>query len=291
MIRQIETALEELELDYNSYDNYVKLRCPFAKKTHEGGTDNSPSFSINPSKNLAGCYSCGIKFEVSEFFVEYGKYANKQIDFDFFEIYRPAIIKREEKNYVLDEDILDSFILNDPKISEYLLTRDIISDNIDIPLYYDPRSDRVVVAVRNSKAQLVGATSRSIQKWMVKSHHYFRFLTSIELLGHQQRQYDRSILVEGLTDYLSAKDKVNRLGLEYDVYGLLGAKFSDKQAYDLSELDQSVMIALDLDKPGRAARKKVKRKCSNLLLKEVFWQDSRRDLSDLTVKEFSEIFG
>lgn len=290
MIHEIEQALEELKLEYISYDSYVKLRCPFAHKTHEGGTDSSPSFSINPNKNIAGCFSCGMTFEILEFFVEYGKYADKKIDLDFFETYRPAIIKKEEKNYILDEDILESFILEDPRIAQYLQTRDIIRDNLDIPMYYDPRSHRVVVAVRNSLGQLVGATSRSVEKWAVKSNHYFRFLTSLELLGHEKRQYNSSILVEGLTDYLSAKDKVNRLNLKYDVYGVLGAKFSDKQAYSLAELDQSVVIALDLDKPGRAARQKVKQKCSNLLLREAFWSDSRRDLSDLTVKEFEEIF-
>lgn len=292
MIHEIEAALEELGLQYSSYDSYVKLRCPFAKKTHEGGTDTSPSFSINPKKNLAGCFSCGMTFEILEFFVEYGKYVNKKIDFDFFENYRPAIIEKEEKNYILDEDILDSFVAEDLRISQYLLSRspEIIRENIDIPLYYDPRSHRVVVAVRTALGELVGATSRSVEKWRTKSHHYFRFLTSMELLGHENRQYDRSILVEGLTDYLSAKDKVKRLDLEYDVYGILGAKFSDEQAYSLAELDQSVTIALDLDKPGRAARQKVKQKCSNLLLREVFWPDSRKDLSDLTVKEFSKIF-
>ena len=292
MIPEIEKALYQLGIDYKSSNDYVSIQCPFASETHEGGTDDNPSFTINPEKDIAGCWTCGMTFNVEQFFVEYGKYSGNLIDFDFFEVYRPPRLKKEEKNFILSEEILDSFTKDDPRIVKYLNSRGVRYSNLPYSLYYDDRNRSVVMPVRDSRGRLTGCTSRSTGKFGNKTNHYFRFLTSQELLGHELHKHNRAIVVEGMTCVLAAQDFIKQLGWEYNVYGIFGSKLSDTQARQLAELDSYIYVALDLDKPGIDGRKEATNKLDyhRVMYKEVFWQGQDRDVGDLTIEEFETIF-
>ena len=288
---QIQRALDSLDLEYSEYSDYFQLSCPFARETHSKGTDNSPSFIVKETH--CKCFSCGYYAPLEEFLTHYSEFAKKPIDFDFscFECYIKPKRTQELHNIELDESILNGFEENKPKIQRYLDSRGIYLESLnDCNLLYD--RSRIVCPIRNENNKLIGATSRATNNNPVKAYHYFGMLTLKALIGHQiNKGYRKCILVEGLTDYLAAKDTCYRHKLEYDIYGIMGTKFSDWHANKIAELDKTVYLALDMDKQGKKCRREIKQKLKqDCYIIEKTWANERIDLAKMGDKTFLNLF-
>lgn len=300
MLEQVEQFIANEGIKYKKGSEYLSICCPFAKKTHEDGKDNNPSFVIYPSRNFAKCFSCGAYFGLEEFLAEYSNFNKKNFDFEWLNTI--ITIPREEKkiiNYELPDDIMKGFDKNTPKITEYLKTRGIYKENLHFDLFHDRENNNIIQEIRNGNSKIIGATSRNLNNWGVKSHHYFGVVTSKCLLGLGCERFeipDKAIIVEGLTDLWSAYDTMAQLesqGIEIraNVYATLTASLSDYQAVQLLDLDVPLLLAYDVDLAGKKGRKKAKEKLKGGLLTEVTWSNSKMDVGNMNLDWFNKLFG
>lgn len=291
MIEETRSALEKLELDYREGNSYFSMSCPFAKKTHLKGTDDSPSFVIYPEKGFVKCFSCGIYFELFEFFSEYQGYINKNFDFDFLELYRPLSrsVKKSE-NIELADHLFENYKKNSIEIRDYLDSRGIYMEHLPFDLYFDHVNKNVVMPVKNENNKIVGATCRNTKEYGQKTLHTFGISTELALLGLEKRDKDAIIIVEGMTDVLNAYDNLYQTGLSYNVYATFTASLSEWQAEKILDMDKPIFLAQDLDKAGLRARKKSKWLLKEGIVSEVFWKDVNIDMGNMNVRMFEKLF-
>ena len=294
-IPQIAKALDSLGLEYQESEDYVMLSCPFASKTHTKREDTNPSFRV--TSEYCHCFSCGYNNDLEQFLEQYREFSGKTGDFDFdFECYiRPKRQKEDEPNVILNEEILKTLEKNDRIVRDYLDSRGIWIESLDdIDIYYDG-VNKIVVPVRNQFGQLVGSTSRSIKEWGAKSHHFWGFSTKFELLGAQHHSHNKCLIVEGMTDYLSAKCNIKRLNLAYDVYCLFGCVLHEPQAELLAEFGSTVYLALDMDEAGKKGRREAKKLLSENYVIEKTWNGGRDgkeiDIGNMCDEQFLFLFG
>lgn len=291
MFEQTRAALDTLGLEYREGGSYFSMSCPFAARSHEKGTDNSPSFVIYPEKGFVKCFSCGTYFELFEFFSEYQAYINLNFDFDFLEMYRPLRKRVEKKdNIELVDHILENYKLNSIEIQDYLDSRGIRMENIPFDLYYNHVDKNVVMPVKNMRGKIVGATCRNTKSYGQKTLHTFGISTELALLGLEKRDADAIIIVEGLTDVLNAYDNLYQTGLSYNVYGTFTASLSQWQAQKILDMDKPTFLAYDLDKAGIRARKKATRLLREGIVSEVNWKNVNIDMGNMGLPLFEKLF-
>jgi DNA primase len=304
---QTKKALQLLDVPFKRGNGYFQLSCPFASdpKSPHKNADRNPSFIIYEHRDLALCYGCGLRFKLFEFFETCAKFHDKKIDLKYIEFYVhiPDEEETDLENIPLIEDILNGYHKNSPFIKRYLKTRGINSDNIPFDLYYDAESRNVVSPIRDYNGDLFGATGRKTFKCQNQHHHYFGIITSKSVLGLERHDKSRGIIVEGLTDYLNAYDKITELGLDYNVYATLTCSMSEWQARALTLLSKPLYLCWDLDRAtltkdrtGRSKRDKALEKLSSVVWKyDVSWDfknkdGSLKDIGDFTADDFSAIF-
>lgn len=306
IFEQTRKGLELLGLkDYTEGGRYFQLSCPFWKQLH-GKPDKNPSFVIYPeygkdNAGVAKCYSCHYKSSLVDFLNNYAIYINKDINFDFLNFYVFLNFENEAapENPILDEAIFDGFSKNAAPIIKYLSSRDEPIDfrHLDVKMYYDDIFKNIVSPVRNFEGNLVGATSRHVGNKGNKSHHYFGFSTSLSLLGHEQHDKSNVLIVEGMTDYLNCKAKINQLNLDYNVMATLTCAMSDWQARNLIDLGKKLFMCWDMDAAGQKARPQAIQKLQDALkVYDVSWgyknkHNKIKDVGDFTTEEFLETFG
>jgi len=203
--------------------------------------------------------------------------------------------KKEIENIILNEDILDIFSKDQTHIINYLNNRDINPIFLDFPLYYDAMYSNIVCPIRNSDSLLIGATGRSTKN--IYHHHYFGMFTTKCLLGLEHNSNPSVILVEGLSDYLNAKSKINELELPYDVVATLTCSLSDWQAIQIIDNWRTCLIGWDVDKAGKKARPEAIQKLRSITqLLDLEWSytnesNKLKDIGDFSHQEFFDIFG
>lgn len=291
MLTKIKSALDYFNLDYKEGSSYLSMSCPFASTRHESGVDRSPSFVIYPDKGFVKCFSCGIYFELFEFFSEYAYAHDKNVDFDFLESYNPLPRENKHKeNVELVDHIFENFTKNSPKVVDYLDNRGIRIENLPFEVLYDHVNDQLVVPVKNMQGKVVGATSRNLKNWGNKSHHYFGMQTQLALLGLEKRDAEGIILVEGLTDVLNSYDNIAESGLSYNVYAPLTASLSQWQATKLLDMDKPIHIAFDLDKAGWKGRKTAYRLLKEGIVSQTVWKNRKVDMGNMSLPLFLQTF-
>jgi DNA primase len=298
---QTKKALNILGLnEFKEGGKYLQLSCPFWKKTH-GKPDRNPSFAIWSEYNVAKCFSCGYKSNLATFFNSYAEYIDKDVNFDFlnFYVYLDFEDKKTAENFVLEEDILNCFSKESAPLKKYLNSRaePIDFDQLDFQLYYDSQFKNLVCPVRDISGELLGATGRNMSGSDIKHHHYFGFLTSKSLLGLEQNKHSRVLIVEGLTDYLNCKAKINELNLDYDVVATMTCSLDYWQANRVIDLGKPVYLAWDQDAAANKKRPDAINKLKDCIkLYDVSWSNLNdkkeiKDIGDFTLAEFQNLLG
>lgn len=288
---RVEKALEILGLDFRKGPTYFLLNCPFAQvRDAHKGVDRKPSFVIFPHYNIARCYSCGLFFNIMDFVEEYARFTKNSADFEFLEFYIPAIKQEDSDNVFLDESILSGFEESE-KTNEYLESRKI--NQKTLKFLYDPRNLRVVLPIRDEYNRLMGASGRSIADSPVKVYHYFGVKTSKCLCGLEHQDAKANIVVEGLMDMASGYDKVEKLGLSYNILSTMTCSMSEWQAKKLIDTGKPIFMAFDIDKPGREGQLKALKLLDSLgadILVNANWKGPK-DIGEMDIKLFEKLFG
>lgn len=298
--------LDILNIYYNKSKDYVTLSCPFAhlpETSHRGG-DRNPSFVIYPDSDFAVCYGCGTKMNLTDLFENLSNMKDKDLNLEYLDAFIDfdCILAAEEddENWPLNDNILQ-FLHTDKKeeIRKGLMSRanPIDSDNIPFLVYYDDEKNMAVSAIRNADGTLVGATGRNLDtKSKFKHHHYFGVQTAKTLLGLERQDASKAIIVEGMTDFLNAYDKITKLELDYNVYATLTCSMSDWQARELVDTSKPLYMCWDQDAAANTKREASLAKVRDAYcLYDCKWgfknkDGSIKDIGDLSYDEFHQIF-
>ena len=305
-VGETKRLLDILNIHYNNNKDYLTLSCPFAhlpETSHRGG-DRNPSFVIYPDSDFAVCYGCGTKMNLTDLFGTLSNMKNKNLNLEYLDAFIDfdciLAAEEEEENWPLNDNILQ-FLHTDKKqeLRRGLMSRKnpIDSDNIPFVIYYDDDKNMAVAAIRNSDYTLVGATGRNLDiRSKYKHHHYFGVQTAKTLLGLERQDASKAIIVEGMTDFLNAYDKITKLQLDYNVYATLTCSMSEWQARELVDTSKPLYFCWDQD-----AAANNKREVSLAKVKDAYFlfdckwgfknnDGSIKDIGDLSYDEFHQIF-
>jgi hypothetical protein len=297
LIEETKKALDALGFDYRQGSNYFQLSCPFWKQYHSR-PDRNPSFVIYPEYNICKCYSCSVRFSLADCLENCALLKGKDINFDHLVFKLDFKVPEEatySENIELEDQILSSFLKNSKKAEEYLESRGINPRYIKYPLYYDSLNNNILAPVRNYGGSLVGATGRFAGPRR-GHHHYFGMLTSKALLGLEQHSNGNILIVEGLTDFLNSKDKINKLNLDLDVYATMTCNLDNWQAIEIIDLGKPVYLAWDQEVRKNKRDQALKKLKNCIRVYDCEWDFPKKeggikDIGDFTYEEFEELFG
>lgn len=292
----VEKALKQLGItEYKGGDSYFLISCPFWELRHKR-PDRNPSFYISLKSGYCKCFSCGIRFSLSDFLDAYAAKINSNLSFEnLFFFIDFQIDKEEDLNVRLSNTILNGFKKNDKKISSYLFNRGIDTRYLNLDLYYDEDYNNIVCPVKDYDGFLVGASGRFAGKNRIH-HHYFGLLTSKALLGQECHSKNQILVVEGLTDYLNCKAKINELNLDFDVYATLTNNLDDWQARELIDLEKPIYLCWDQDTEKSKRQRALKKLKGCVKLYDCEWslagtkKDGNKDIGDFSVGDFQQLF-
>jgi DNA primase len=259
---------------WRKLEESYSLSCPFAHKTHAGGTDNHPSGYIVDGKYF--CFSCKKYAPLWLFFDEiYRDTGNpKLVDIVLYYLDKheksvdvDAIFTKKSTKEMLPYSPLFLKLFQTGECDEvrnYLASRGISLDLISLyQLKYDPERRRVVFPIL-IQGELFGAQGRSTDpKAELKYLNYWHFRKS-EVLGgldNLSSPVTMVLLVEGYMGLLKAKTLLP----EVNVLCSFGSLISEHQARYLSRMNARILVCLDSDDAGRKGQSKFISKYSNTL--------------------------
>lgn len=285
----------------------IMVQCPY----HKDGQENRPSAGIRKSDGTFHCLACGETHSLDEMIANCLGYTDPIIGHKWLirnfasvevENRKPIELKftrgkaqQQEIPSFVAEDELDKYRVYHPYMYKRGLTDEII-ELFDIG--YDEQTDSITFPVRYwgsvnfGKCLFVGRRQVStkifnIPKNMEKPLYglYEVWLKCIERgFIHQIGYLDKIYVCEGLFDCL-------RLWCngKYAVAGF-GCLFSDYQVTLLQGLPtRKLVLALDNDKAGQDATKRLKKQIKNKLITQVILPDGRKDIGECTDEEIQNL--
>lgn len=251
-------------------EEWVNIKCPLAKYTHEKNKDNRPSFGArisNGESTYCNCFACGFRGSLLDLVNSLSSYTKKNyadirklidekdvnLELPEFENLKKIKVKKQilknlpTKGY---ENIFISALKNKEAI-RYLIKRKISKEAVKLlDLRFDEQESRILFPVKDREGNLFGFTGRSIYTNPIKIKDYLGLKKSKLLLGeHLYQEGKPIILVEGLFALASL---ISRGILEKaNVVASMGKSLDMSQVERLINLGESVFILYDPDKAGR----------------------------------------
>lgn len=255
------------EFTMKDLGNWVSMRCPLARYTHEKGFDSSPSAGVSVNDNGSSgfnCFTCHVKGPFSYMLGQYAEYSGEDLTDLIEEIEEGEFLgprdalsweqlksrKQEDVAMPIDESIYMD--LYDSAAGHPYLRERGISDATarKLELLYDPKDPadkvpRILFPVRDLDGQLFGFSGRATKHATLKVRDYFGLAKAQMVLGaHLAGDFKRVVVVEGLVDYALAH--------EFGECGcaVMHSTFTDYQAAILKQLNKPVIDMYDNDKAG-----------------------------------------
>jgi hypothetical protein len=250
---------------------WVMSHCPFARWTHDRGTDAHMSFGVKINhydKSKFNCFSCKIKGTLSWMLKRLSEYNGESYKGLIDEVETDEVLgtslpewdRRFSHDSVNDplgppvsEDYLD--VYDDAAGHWYLKERGIArwaTEELDLRVDPDDRgAERILFPVYSHDGGFYGYTSRAVEKGIEpRVRDYFGLPKRKLLLGSEfiQDIDDYLILVEGLFDFA----KLYQYG--YPVVAVMHSSLTPEQARILKDLNKRVVVMFDNDKAGLTGR-------------------------------------
>lgn len=286
--KSLRKILRELGISVaNRSGQWLNFSCPFARWTHQKGSDSSPSCGAKINENgLSGykCLSCKKHGRISgmvralEYFgdEDYGDLAlradlaDSEYAFGDYEGDEPPEV--DELNEPLQESAygdLYGSAWEDKYARAYLKSRGISKETSEhLELGFDEDEERVIFPVRHLEGELYGFTGRSILE--PEDYPYKKYAKVRDYLGLPKRHlilgahfvggFDRTLpgerdregkpifVVEGLFGYAHLFE----IGADEYVYpvALLGSEMTSSKASIIREWNRLTVLAFDDDEGG-----------------------------------------
>ena len=275
----------------------VAVTCPF----HNEGKESHPSCFIYVGDNedipwgTFHCFTCGesgnlIKFITSCLYCSdsYAKewlknnFTEKIIEASFINIEEPINFKnkKEEKQFALNESILNNFQSWHPYIAQRHISKE-IAERFQIK--YDSTTQTIVFPVRDVKNNLIFLTRRSIKdkKFYIDESASKTVYLLNEALNNK---YNQVIVVESQINALVS------YSYGFPAVALFGAGTTQNQMNELNKTNiLHYILMYDNDEAGRKGASKFKK----LIRKDVFITDiimpKGKDVADCSKEEFLNI--
>lgn len=264
-------AMSGANVHIDDHAQWVNVPCVLARWTHEGGTDNSPSFgiSIDPLSSKYHCFTCGSKGTLTGLVDKLERLSGKH--YPVLEEY----VEAEEIGGIVPEWVEgDEAVVESPSLPEdtiymydlagdhpYLKDRGVNAEvanalglRVDLPEDTPDNRERILFPVYSTlsgELTLSGFTGRAIDdEKVLKVKDYYGLKKSDALLGVERitDEHKFILVVEGLFAY--ARVSSYRL----PVVAIMGSNMSKHQAQMLIDLGKSVYIFTDNDRAGFKAR-------------------------------------
>lgn len=261
--------------------NEALVSCP-----HPDHEDRNPSASINVSKRLWTCYSCGAGGTLEALLG--GRISDPDTD-DLIEELNETLNTVGERQRVYPERWLDQFEVDEEQIQAYWVNRRGFSEELcrTFRLGYDGESERATFPLRSPIGEVWGvvgrATGAQLPKYLYPSHAP----VSTTLFGYHLVRTGRSdiVLVEGALDALAMWD----VGLP--AVAQLGGSLSERQETLLKRLGlRTLTLAFDNDKAGEKATQSVLRRFNWVSVRRMRWDEAVKDVDDLMAYERREAY-
>jgi hypothetical protein len=268
---------------------YIMLNCPFANlpESPHGGTDRRPSFCIRKGRHgdyFASCHACSYCRDVDGFFEDLQAKLNYKINLEDV-LFIPEYRMRQQKPKYFSDKLLDFLSRDRTIINEYLDKRGIESKYIDYEMYHDTWKNNLVLPVRDSQGRLVGAESRGLKD----KYHQKLFEYKNTCVAGCHRRNKPIILVEGLTDLLSANSKINKFGLNFECWSTLTHNLNSNQVRVIRESGSVIYYAFDRDKISIRNRKQKMLEDAGCYLVDCVWENGKTDIGNMTDEQFLKI--
>lgn len=257
-------------------NGWVSTHCPFAKWTHDRGTDKNMSFGVkinHDDKSKFNCFTCKQKGtlawmlkRLSEFTGESYKGLIDEVETD--ELLGTTLPSWENRHngdtghdplgVPVSEDYLD--VYDEAAGHWYLKERriaDWAAEALDLRVDPDNRgAERILFPVYSPDGGFYGYTGRATQNGVdPRIRDYFGLPKRKLLLGSEfiKDDDDQIILVEGLFDFAKL------FQYNYPVVAAMHSSIEPGQARILKEFNKRVVVMFDNDKAGVEGREVVKR--------------------------------
>ena len=298
----LEVVEQYTELQKTTSGEY-KGRCPFPH--HE---DNNPSFTVNPDKNLFNCFGCNTSGNTIQFVekvegIDFKTALNKLADNKGIE---PTKIKNNYRNSTQDfintiqelkdisrrEEVFGGHLI--PKYTKHQHKyfteqfKKTTLERFDIGYCFDPSDElhnRVVIPWRDEEGRLLALVGRDVtgnSKAKYKAKKGSRKQDTLFNLYQAKRYADNCIVV--VEDEKSVM-RLWELGIKNAV--ALGCTSINGRKFLLRKYTDTIVLALDNDKEGKRATKKIRNKL-NMMFKvhTANWNNENyKDLADVKDKE------
>jgi DNA primase len=231
----------------------IHASCPFSS-LHFSGRDRHPSFSINISKGVFNCFSCGSRGTIEEL-VAHVKEISISAACDLLESWGFSKLERtlneREEEYERPEILPEGLLLYYDKVEDDFA--EIYSGVVD-------DQECLIYPVRNKDGKLVGALARSTEGRWHKA--MWNIQKKLYLYGEDLVQHEKPIvIVEGPGDAVA----IRKSGIK-NVVALMGANVSNAQVEKLLSLSSSFIVWLDKDRAGAKGMTSLWKKMENRAL-------------------------
>ena len=248
---KIEELANELSLkQIKIRGDEIHASCPFSER-HFSGKDSHPSFSINISKGVYNCFSCGSRgtieglisqiksISITEAISLLEEYGFSKLDIE---------LRSQEKEHEQIEILPEGLLLYYDRVEN------------DFAEVYKGEVDEIecwIYPVRRLDSKLVGALARSIDGRFHKV--MWNMQKKLYLYGEDRYEKEKQlIIVEGPGDVIALR----KSGFS-NVVGLMGVNISDEQIEKLLYISSDFIVWLDKDRAGAKGMNIAHRKLEN----------------------------
>lgn len=253
--------------------NWVSIPCPFARWTHERGTDNKPSAGISVTEpgehSIFNCFTCGQEtrgplarmLSLLEDYSgdSYSDLKDSIYDDEEFSGFLPDWGSRRRRTIVDRTEVNDDYLeLYSPAYGHwYLEQRGITDDTVGrLGLLVDDADsrgdERILFPVRHRDGVLAGITGRATDDTVepkVRDYHGLKKEQVLLGLHTIANVSEYIVIVEGLFDYAVMQQ------YGYAAVATMFAGMTDTQSRLLIDLGIPIVLFYDNDMAGRRAAK------------------------------------
>jgi DNA primase len=255
--------------------------CPY----HKDGTERHPSCSVNVSKHLFHCFTCGESGTLKKLLLKL------RVDPNLIpHLESPRLRVDKPEKWVLPEHVLSAYSYIPQPWVDAGFAPQVLADN---EIGYDVRNNCVIIPIRNNDGSLMALSSRNFTKNNRYSIYkdelgdfmpfgYSPKIHSVLWRGHKISNSPKLVIVEGFKAALWCV----QAGYTATV-ALMGCAISKEQALLAADKTQNVVLMLDNNDAGISGSDKVMRllRDSGCTVKMAVYPDDRQQPDQLTFSE------
>lgn len=260
--------------------NYIAL-CPFH-------SENSPSFTVSPSKHIYKCFGCGRSGDAIEFVIEHKKVTYLEAIRILAEKYNVKLEEEGRKGFTVPVPRLEKlgpkalkWFEEQRKISNNTLLRFGITEAVEYVIELK-RKDTVICFNYFQNDQLVNIKFRGPQKAFQLAKDAKLILYNLDAI----KDDTECIITEGEIDCLTMYECGFHNAVSVPNGAVIGKQKLEylDNCYEYFAGKTKVILATDNDDPGRALKEELSRRIGKDKCYEIEYPDGCKDANEVLVK-------